>query len=578
MIEFSTFSRVTKRVAAMAAGVSIAASSLFGSVNFAQAAALTGTSVTPASLVAGAASTVTVAFTTVTTMQNNWKVKITFPTGFNVSTIQAPLLCTGFDGSTSFGTAGQVVTITRTGGTAFSAGAVSCTLPNITNPGVAGAMGTFTISTTDNSDVVQDTNAAVAGVTITPGALTSTNVQPASTRISTTGAVTVSFTTANSLENNGYVKIDFPSGFNVSGATGGTCSTMDGGFTTSVALQSVSIIRNSAGTSEPAGAQICTLSGIRNPVTAGSGGTYSIETDNSANAIHDRDLAVAADNFSATSSSSSSTTPAAATYSVTVSAPAATAVFMPGDDVAIGWSTGGTGAISAINLSYSVDGGLNWSSIVTGTANDGAYTWTAPSISAQSVTIRAQGTDLVTVLATDDSDAFSIGTNDDESNSSEDASDDNSGSNTTLLPEGTFMKGASWSTVYYIDADGTRRPFLDSQTFYTYADNFDGVVDVSDEYLSNFTIGTPMLPKAGTVLVKIQSVDKVYALGDNGELHWLSSESVAKALYGSNWADYVIDVPATAWSHFTIGADISSASDWTVDTSLLQTRSELNSK
>lgn len=579
MIESSIRSRVVQRVAAVLTGITIAASSLLGSVNFAQAAALASTNVQPASLVAGATGAVTITFTTTTTIPANGKIKITFPSGFDVSGATGAA-CSTMDGTFGApGVAAQVVTLTRLNdGSPQTAAVETCTFSGIRNPQVSGSTGVYGIETTDSSDVQLDVDAAVAADTITPGALTSTNVQPASTKIFTTGTVTISFTMANPLENNGYVKIDFPAAFNVSGANSGTCSTMDGGFTTSVALQSVSIIRNAAGTSEPAGAQTCTLSGIRNPVTAGSGGTYSIETDNSSNAIHDRDLAVAADNFSTTSSSSSSATTVAATYSVTVSAPAATAVFMPGDDVAIAWSTGGTGAISAINLSYSTDGGVSWASIVTGTANDGAYTWTAPNISAQNVTIRAEGTDLVTVLATDDSDAFSIGTNDEETDASDDSSNDDNGSGTTLLPEGTFMKGASWSTVYYIDADGTRRPFLDSQTFYTYADNFDGVVDVSDDYLSNFTIGAPMLPMAGTVLVKIQSVNKVYALGENGELHWVTSESLATTLYGSNWADYVIDVPVTAWSHFTIGSDITSASDWSVESGLLQTRNELNSK
>jgi len=130
--------------------------------------------------------------------------------------------------------------------------------------------------------------------------------------------------------------------------------------------------------------------------------------------------------------------------------------------------------------------------------------------------------------------------------------------------------------VYYIDG-ATRRPFLDSQTFFTYASNFDAVIDVADDYLANYSIGTPMLPMAGTVLVKIQSVNKVYALGADGELRWITSESVASALYGSAWADYVIDVPVTAWGHFTIGDDVTSANELTVDRSMMQTRNALNS-
>lgn len=543
----------------------------------------------PASLVAGASSTVTVTFTTATALPNNGKIKVTFPAGFDVSTLSAPVNCAGFDGSYTFGVGGQIVTITRTpNGTSTGAPAtISCTMPTIRNPQVSGSTGTYTITTTDSSDVTIDTDAAVAADTITAGALSATNVSGASTRTGVTTSVTVSFTTANPLALDDKIKVTFGAGFNVAGATGATCSTMDGSFATSVASQVVTITRSGGG-SQAAAAESCTISGIVNPVVAGSTGTYTISTTNSADAVRDTDAAVSADTITATSSSSSSTVTVPLTYDIQISMPEAADIYMAGDEIAIQWSTAaGTGSVSAVNLDYSVDGGANWISIVSATTNDGAYTWTAPNITEQNVTVRAQATDLVTVLATDDSDAFSIGTNDDEAETTEDdeaevtedaddSTTEDDDSTTNLLPEGTYMKGESWSTVYYIDADGTRRPFLDSQTFYTYVDNFDGVVDVSDDYLSNFTIGAPMLPKAGTVLVKIQSVEKVYALGEEGELHWITSESLATSLYGSTWADYVIDVPVTAWSHFTIGDDIASTSDWTVDSDLLQTRSELN--
>lgn len=580
MIQPRTQSSLAYRIATVVTGTLFAAVGLFGTANFAHAAALTSTNVQPASLVAGASGQVTITFTTTTTIPANGRVEVVFPNGFDVSSA-AGATCSSMDGTFQTTVGGQTVRIIRQNdGTGQTAGTETCTINGIVNPTTAGSTSTYTITTMDNVPAPLDQDLAVSADTITAATLTSTNVQPASTRISTVNTVTVTFTTVNSLEANGKIVVTFPAGFNVSGASAGTCSTMDGTFATAVSTQTVTITR-SGGSSEPAGAQTCTLSGIRNPVTAGSGGTYDVYTTNSASAIHDRDSAVTADTFS-TSSSSSTTTYVAPTYNVAVSAPVATAVYMPGDDVQIAWSTGGTGMISAINLAYSTDGGLTWTSIATGTNNDSAYTWTAPDLSAQSVTIRVEGTDLVTVLATDDSDAFSIGTGDDESGATEDTGDESTTDDetevATLLPEGTFIKGASWSTVYYVDADGTRRPFLDSQTFYSYADNFDGVVDVSDDYLSNFTIGTPMLPKAGTVLVKIQSVDKVYALGEEGELHWVTSESLATSLYGSSWADYVIDVPVTAWSHFTISDDITSTGDWTVDSDLLQTRSELNSK
>jgi hypothetical protein len=78
--------------------------------------------------------------------------------------------------------------------------------------------------------------------------------------------------------------------------------------------------------------------------------------------------------------------------------------------------------------------------------------------------------------------------------------------------------------------------------------------------------------------VKVQSLNSVYALVGDNTLRWVTTEAVATALYGTNWADYVIDVPATAWGHFEIGENIVASTDITVDLHSMQTRSALNSK
>jgi hypothetical protein len=60
-----------------------------------------------------------------------------------------------------------------------------------------------------------------------------------------------------------------------------------------------------------------------------------------------------------------------------------------------------------------------------------------------------------------------------------------------------------------------------------------------------------VLPKPGVVLVKIQSDPRVYALENNLEdvyspvLREIASESIARAMYGEAWADYVIDIEPT---------------------------------
>lgn len=575
------------RFAATLAGVALCAAGFLGSAQYAHAAALTSTNVQPASLVAGASSTVTASFTTATNLPNNGKIKVTFPAGFNLSTIGVPVNCTGLNTNAVVSSVvGQVITLTlnAAGATVTAPAAISCTFPTITNPTTAGSTGTYTIITTDSSNVTIDNENAVTADTITSATLTSTNVQPASLRVSVSTSVTVSFTTVNSLETDGKIKVSFPSGFNVSGATNGACSTMDGTVAVSVASQMVTLTRTGI-TNAAAGAHTCTISGIVNPSTAGSGGVYGIATSNSADGVHDADAAVTADSFSR--SSSTSTDPVALTYSIEVSSPAEGDEYAPGDSATITWTSGGTGNMSYANLAYSEDGGTTWTSIATNERNDGSYVWTVPSLSSDEVTVKVEGTDLATVLATGESEAFSVMSSSDTSSDSSDTADttdeesEDAGSSAGLLPEGTFVRGEASDAVYYVDADGSIRPFLDAQTFFTYADNFDDVVDLSSEEIAEYSMGSPMLPQAGTVLVKVQSVNKVYALVEEdgvSVLRWITSEDLAKELYGNTWADYVIDVPVTAWGRFEIGDEVASADDLSVDVDSMLTRDEINNR
>jgi hypothetical protein len=189
--------------------------------------------------------------------------------------------------------------------------------------------------------------------------------------------------------------------------------------------------------------------------------------------------------------------------------------------------------------------------------------------------IKAEATDLASVLDTDTSEELTLSSGASEEEVSEDDADTEE--QESSLHDGHYIKGSSWSTVYYVDG-AVRRPFLDTQTYFTYADSFDDVVEVSDAVLADYTIGSPMLPRANTVLIKVQSVNKVYALEeDNGSavLRWISTEELAIALYGSNWSDYVIDVPVTAWSHFIFGESLS-GDDVDLEIGEMKTRREVS--
>ncbi|MDO8631477.1 MAG: fibronectin type III domain-containing protein, partial [Phycisphaerales bacterium] len=145
----------------------------------------------------------------------------------------------------------------------------------------------------------------------------------------------------------------------------------------------------------------------------------------------------------------------------------------------------------------------------------------------------------------------------------------------------TYIRGDEFSTVYYVDDDAVRHPFLDVQTFATYDVNFSYVARVSDATLPEMTLGVPMLPKAGTILVKIMSDPRVYAVEANPDdafrpfLRWIPDEATARTLYGDTWAASVIDVEPTMFARFGSGATIDADDVSSQETVTLKRREDL---
>ncbi len=290
-------------------------------------------------------------------------------------------------------------------------------------------------------------------------------------------------------------------------------------------------------------------------------------------------------------SSSGSGTPAAPTYEAAVTSPNGGEVLAPGTLVDITWTSGGTGIASNADLYLTLDGN-SYIEIAKNLPNNGVYSWLVPNVSTDLARIRVELTDLAEVLAVDASDsAFSISTSSASENDTPTQapiSGQKGKSPVTGLEEdisvvnvGDYVKSPFFSTVYYIDSNMVRRPFMDATTYFTWQNSFGAVKIVTDATLPTLTIGAPMLPKAGVVLVKIESDPKTYALEHNPanplspNLRWITSESIAISLYGADWADYVVDIEPTFFTKFGKGSDITNASSITVDRSMMKKRVNL---
>jgi hypothetical protein len=65
--------------------------------------------------------------------------------------------------------------------------------------------------------------------------------------------------------------------------------------------------------------------------------------------------------------------------------------------------------------------------------------------------------------------------------------------------------------------------------------------------------------RPGTVLIKIVSDPKVYAVEPNGTLRWVKTEAIATALYGADWAKKVRDLDVAFFAGYLSGSDIAAA-------------------
>lgn len=120
---------------------------------------------------------------------------------------------------------------------------------------------------------------------------------------------------------------------------------------------------------------------------------------------------------------------------------------------------------------------------------------------------------------------------------------------------GDLVRG-SMSAVYFVAADGKRYVFPDATTYMSWYTNYDGLKRIADDVLSQLPLGGMVKIRPGTVLVKIVSDPKVYAVGPGGSLHWVENEATAVGLYGNAWAVRVRDLDTGFFAGYTLGNSI----------------------
>jgi hypothetical protein len=253
------------------------------------------------------------------------------------------------------------------------------------------------------------------------------------------------------------------------------------------------------------------------------------------------------------------------------------------------WENTGTVRTNHVNIYVSYDGGETYTLEAGAVKNDGRYDLDMPDGYFGDVRVKVALTDLAVEVASGQVARFRLGeppaSNGTDTDMRSFSQPETFTSPVTGVEEaveqvqpGAYITSPSFDTVYLITEDGQRRPFMDAQTFFTYEDGFENVIEVSDATLPTLELGGPVLPQAGVVLVKVESDPRVYTVEEGGVLRWIQTEETASELYGVDWSDYVIDVPATMFPRFEFGEAVEESSAITANILIMKPRFRLMAK
>jgi len=131
----------------------------------------------------------------------------------------------------------------------------------------------------------------------------------------------------------------------------------------------------------------------------------------------------------------------------------------------------------------------------------------------------------------------------------------------SAAPRDSLIKGPL-PAVYYLADNGKRYVFPNGGVYRSWFSDFSGVITVSADELASYPLGGSVRYRPGVRLVKITTDPKVYVVDEGGALRWLMSESVARALYGSDWNRKIDDVPDAFFFNYTIGSPILAVEDF----------------
>lgn len=130
------------------------------------------------------------------------------------------------------------------------------------------------------------------------------------------------------------------------------------------------------------------------------------------------------------------------------------------------------------------------------------------------------------------------------------------------LTSGSIFKTKSGSTIYFYAKNGKRYTFTNNKVYNSWYENYDNVIEIDDNILSQIPFGGIVLYKPGYRMLKLQTDPKVYAVDKNGQLRWVTTEKIAISLYGESWNQFIDDISDAYFFNYSIAQPITNSNDF----------------
>ncbi len=136
------------------------------------------------------------------------------------------------------------------------------------------------------------------------------------------------------------------------------------------------------------------------------------------------------------------------------------------------------------------------------------------------------------------------------------------GSNRLSIPKEALIKSVGLDFIYWHDSKGIRHTFPTDDIFDSWfpSNGFRPIIFAcTDEQIANIPLGGNVVYRSGTRLVKIASDLQVYAVEPNNVLRLISNETIAEAIFGSEWKKILVTIPDVLFSDYKMGEVITDA-------------------